>query len=104
MPLSTNFDAFQSPKKSICKFDDFDCPQLYRTTMMIKIKNEAQDSVLGTSDLVAVQKQLTVILMSVMHWSPIENPFTFFPISMIEPMALWPGMSCKKDDLLKQTI
>ena len=29
MPLSTNSDAFRSPKKSVCKFDDFDCPQLY---------------------------------------------------------------------------
>ena len=29
MPLYTNSDAFQSPKKSVCKFDDFDCPQLY---------------------------------------------------------------------------
>ena len=29
MPLSTNSDAFWSPKKSVCKFDDFDCPELY---------------------------------------------------------------------------
>ena len=29
MPLSTNSDAFRSPKNSVCKFDDFDCPQLY---------------------------------------------------------------------------
>ena len=28
MPISTNSDAFRSPKKSVCKFDDFDCPQL----------------------------------------------------------------------------
>ena len=29
MPLSSNSDAFRSPKKSVSKFDDFDCPQLY---------------------------------------------------------------------------
>ena len=28
MPLSTNSDAFRSSKKSVSKFDDFDCPQL----------------------------------------------------------------------------
>ena len=56
------------------------------------------------TSLVAVQKQLTVVPTSAMHQSPIENPFTFFPISTIEPMALWPGMSCKKDGLLKHTI
>jgi len=29
MPLSTNSDAFRSPKKSVSKFDGFVCPQLY---------------------------------------------------------------------------
>jgi len=28
MPLSTNSDAFQSPKKLVSKFDGFVCPQL----------------------------------------------------------------------------
>ena len=29
MPLSTNSDAFRSPKESVSKFDDFDCLHLY---------------------------------------------------------------------------
>ena len=28
MPLSTSSNAFQSPKKLVSKFDDFDCLQL----------------------------------------------------------------------------
>ena len=34
MPLSTNSNAFQSPKKLVSKFDDFDCLQLYPAKMM----------------------------------------------------------------------
>ena len=35
MPLSTDFNAFRSPKKSVCKFDDFDCPQLYTSSLAV---------------------------------------------------------------------
>ena len=35
MPLCTNSDAFQSPKKSVCKFDNFDCPQLYKALIQM---------------------------------------------------------------------